>query len=84
MNRSYDAGCATLALAAVQSAQSAQERHPDAVPGLFTRALQTLRVWRERSRMRAELAQFDAHLLDDIGLTLRQVAAESDKPFWRA
>lgn len=43
-----------------------------------------LAVWDARRRFRHELAHLDAHLLDDIGLTPGQVAAERAKPFWRA
>jgi uncharacterized protein YjiS (DUF1127 family) len=42
--------------------------------------------WRWRMRYRRELlqkARHDPHLLEDIGLTRRQVEAEIAKPFWR-
>jgi uncharacterized protein YjiS (DUF1127 family) len=47
-------------------------------------ALDTIRLWRERARGRAQLRTFDEHLLRDIGITRLQAAAEADKPFWRA
>jgi uncharacterized protein YjiS (DUF1127 family) len=54
------------------------------------RNLATLRsiiaAWDERKRFRWELeqmAQDNPHLIDDIGLTRRQVEAEIAKPFWR-
>lgn len=43
-------------------------------------------TWRERIRLRRKLAQMskaNPHLIDDIGLTRRQVEAEIAKPFWR-
>ncbi|MGB3388582.1 MAG: DUF1127 domain-containing protein [Pseudaminobacter sp.] len=43
-------------------------------------------TWRERMRFRRELerkSRDDPHLIDDIGLTKRQVEAEIAKPFWR-
>jgi uncharacterized protein YjiS (DUF1127 family) len=43
-------------------------------------------TWRERMRFRRELAQKlkdTPHLIDDIGLTSRQVEAEIAKPFWQ-
>lgn len=43
-------------------------------------------TWRWRIRFRRELAQKskgDPHLIDDIGLTKRQVEAEIAKPFWQ-
>ena len=52
--------------------------------GLFRNALSTLRVWRERSRMRRELAQWNERDLHDIGLSWSSVAEEVNKPFWRA
>lgn len=44
------------------------------------------RSWRERIRFRWELAQMakdNPHLIDDIGLTDRQLEAELAKPFWQ-
>ncbi|MGE3831161.1 MAG: DUF1127 domain-containing protein [Parvibaculaceae bacterium] len=43
-------------------------------------------AWDKRKRFRRELAQIshaNPHLIDDIGLTKRQVAAEIAKPFWQ-
>jgi uncharacterized protein YjiS (DUF1127 family) len=54
-------------------------------------SLATLRgimaAWEERKRVRWELEQMsrdNPHLIDDIGLTRRQVEAEIAKPFWQA
>ncbi|NGO51308.1 DUF1127 domain-containing protein [Mesorhizobium camelthorni] len=54
-------------------------------------SLATLRsiiaTWEERKRFRWELKQMsknNPHLIDDIGLTQRQVEAEIAKPFWQA
>ena len=54
-------------------------------------SLPTLRsivaTWEERKRLRWELEQMlkdNPHLIDDIGLTRRQVEAEIAKPFWQA
>ncbi|MBZ9998397.1 DUF1127 domain-containing protein [Mesorhizobium sp. B264B1A] len=44
------------------------------------------RTWRERIRFRWELERMskdNPHLIDDIGLTRRQVEAELAKPFWQ-
>jgi uncharacterized protein YjiS (DUF1127 family) len=44
-------------------------------------------AWDERKRVRWELEQMsrdNPHLIDDIGLTRRQVEAEIAKPFWQA
>jgi uncharacterized protein YjiS (DUF1127 family) len=43
-------------------------------------------TWRERIRFRAkleEMSKANPHLIDDIGLTRRQVEAEIAKPFWQ-
>jgi uncharacterized protein YjiS (DUF1127 family) len=43
-------------------------------------------TWDERIRVRRELEQMskdDPHLIDDIGLTRRQVEAEIAKTFWQ-
>jgi uncharacterized protein YjiS (DUF1127 family) len=52
--------------------------------GLFRSALATFRVWRERSRTRRALAQWNERDLHDIGLSWSSVAEEVNKPFWRA
>ena len=43
-------------------------------------------TWEERIRFRRDLEQRskdNPHLIDDIGLTSRQVEAEIAKPFWQ-
>ncbi|MFE0754917.1 DUF1127 domain-containing protein [Inquilinus sp. NPDC058860] len=43
-------------------------------------------TWRERIRLRRKLEQMakaNPYLIDDIGLTRRQVEAEIAKPFWQ-
>jgi len=52
--------------------------------GLLRNALATVKVWRERSRARRELAQWGERELHDIGMSASTVAAEVNKPFWRA
>jgi uncharacterized protein YjiS (DUF1127 family) len=52
------------------------------------RALRSIiAAWDERRRFRWQLQQMskaNPHLIDDIGLTRRQVEAEIAKPFWQA
>ncbi|AJD41249.1 DUF1127 domain-containing protein [Rhizobium sp. SEMIA 4085] len=55
-----------------------------------TYSLATLRsvfaTWDERKRLRWQLEQKskdNPHLIEDIGLTRRQVEAEIAKPFWQ-
>ena len=52
--------------------------------GFFRNALATVKVWRERSRARRELAQWGERELHDIGMSASTVAVEVNKPFWRA
>ena len=43
-------------------------------------------TWDKRKRVRRELEQMsktNPHLIDDIGLTTRQIEAEIAKPFWQ-
>lgn len=49
-----------------------------------TRMWRTLRAWRARAKQRAELAGFDDHRLDDIGVSRAEAGREAVKPFWRA
>jgi uncharacterized protein YjiS (DUF1127 family) len=49
------------------------------VIGLASRAVQ---VWLNRRRERAQLAQLDAHLLRDIGLSEMDARREATKHFW--
>lgn len=42
--------------------------------------------WRDRDRFRAELERKlrdDPHLIDDIGMTRRQIEEELARPFWQ-
>jgi uncharacterized protein YjiS (DUF1127 family) len=55
--------------------------------GHLTTLRSTIATWEERKRLRWELEQMlkaNPHLIDDIGLTRRQVEAEIAKPFWQA
>jgi uncharacterized protein YjiS (DUF1127 family) len=42
-----------------------------------------VRVWRERSRIRCQLAVMSERELQDIGTCWSEIAAEAGKPFWR-
>ena len=48
------------------------------------RAVRTLLSWQERDRQRRALAQLDARMLNDIGLSRAEVDLELRKPFWHA
>ena len=40
-------------------------------------------TWIERGRQRNDLAELDAHLLRDIGVSSEEARTETKKPFWR-
>jgi uncharacterized protein YjiS (DUF1127 family) len=44
----------------------------------------TICVWFERSRQRRALAELDARMLRDIGVTSAQARREAATPFWSA
>ena len=48
------------------------------------RAVRTLLTWQERDRQRRALAQLDARMLNDVGLSRAEVDLELRKPFWHA
>jgi uncharacterized protein YjiS (DUF1127 family) len=68
-------------------------REPDALQAAETFGLDgpaipdgLVRTWRKRIRFRrhlARLSQDGPALVEDIGLTMKQVEAELRKPFWR-
>jgi uncharacterized protein YjiS (DUF1127 family) len=55
--------------------------HPAA---FWPRLTATLKLWRRRIVEREQLARLDERELRDIGVSAATVAAELDKPFWRA
>ena len=76
------------------SCQPVIRRQPSRQPGLSRGALASslaeipavLEAWRRRYRYRRELKRLmnsGAHLIEDIGLSLRHADREAAKPFWR-
>ncbi len=49
----------------------------------FRRAAETVGVWHERRRGRAELARMSPYELRDIRISPGEVFMEVRKPFWR-
>ena len=45
---------------------------------------ETLHLWRQRYRVRRELARWTERELHDIGVSPSDIAHELEKPFWRA
>lgn len=77
MTASHHADPERLPRAAPAPAQAGGGRPPPRV------GWATLAGWAERRRQRGCLAELDARLLDDLGLSPEQVRAEAAKPFWR-
>ncbi len=46
-------------------------------------AREILHYWMERARTRRQLRALDDRILEDIGMTRQQAAAESAKYFWQ-
>jgi uncharacterized protein YjiS (DUF1127 family) len=46
--------------------------------------VETLHVWRSRRHERRELAQWSERDVNDAGLSVGEVMAEANKPFWQA
>ncbi|MBT4933980.1 MAG: DUF1127 domain-containing protein [Rhodospirillaceae bacterium] len=49
----------------------------------MARIVKILAQWQDRETMRARLAEFDDHLLSDLGITRAQATMETGKPFWQ-
>ena len=55
---------------------------PGTIGNALRETLVTANIWRNRYVQRRELANLDAHMLRDIGITPDQARHEVDKPFW--
>jgi uncharacterized protein YjiS (DUF1127 family) len=42
-----------------------------------------VRLWRERSRVRRQLARLSGRELQDMGTCWSEISGEAGKPFWR-
>ncbi len=58
--------------------------HQRRFTGWLVNALGILLLWQARAAARPRLAELEAYLLADMGLTRADVIAECSKPFWRA
>jgi uncharacterized protein YjiS (DUF1127 family) len=61
--------------------QAAEELYSET---LFKSPLKLIQIWNERSKQRHHLSLLTAQQRDDIGVTTKQVAIETAKPFWIA
>lgn len=56
----------------------------DGLRSLEIKPFKVLSQWQARQERRAHLADLDARLIADMGLTQAAVDAEAGKPFWKA
>ncbi|MEK9662865.1 MAG: DUF1127 domain-containing protein [Alphaproteobacteria bacterium] len=54
-----------------------------AVAGFFVQAGERAWTWQNRYNARHHMAELDAHLLDDVGLSRADIMRAASKPFWR-
>ncbi len=79
----------TLGSAAYQGAQPELRGEPanrSHRPSIVRGLRRLVARWRARDRFRSELEQKldgDPHLIDDVGLSRRQIQEELDRPFWQ-
>ena len=72
--------------AAMPSHSLPHNGHIDAArprPNRGQQLLALLHIWQQRSRSRRQLAQLDARLLADTGISEVERQVELSKPFWR-
>ena len=50
----------------------------------LARLFEPVLIWQERAKQRRALAQLDARMLKDLGLSRADVEREVRKPFWSA
>jgi uncharacterized protein YjiS (DUF1127 family) len=50
----------------------------------LARAFEPVLIWQERDKQRRALAELDARMRRDLGLSRADVEREARKPFWRA
>jgi len=49
---------------------------------VVVKCLQTVMIWQERAEQRHALAELNAHMLKDIGVSHADAYKEIRKPFW--
>jgi uncharacterized protein YjiS (DUF1127 family) len=75
----------SLACADISDDRSLPSRQPaESAFAILEGPFALARVWRERQRIRRQLAIMSERELQDIGTSRSEVACEIAKPFWRA
>ncbi|MET0220880.1 MAG: DUF1127 domain-containing protein [Tardiphaga sp.] len=65
----------------IHTEQPMTDRH---APNSLAVVAETLHLWRDRFQQRTELSHWSERDMHDVGLSLTEVMAEAEKPFWRA
>ena len=82
--RGLERGTATLTSDTAGAEKIYYIRGPGSLGTWFRGGFGLLLLWQRRWQQRQHLAELDAHLLRDIGVTPREAFREASKPFWRA
>lgn len=70
-------------MTAARNTPAALSRPTPPLASVLSGLVRMVAHWQDRRRSRRALAQLDAHLMRDIGLSAPERSAECDKPFWR-
>ena len=54
------------------------------IRAIYSQAITTIEIWRNRKNQRNHLMALNSRQLDDIGLNRGRALIEASKPFWRA
>ena len=81
--RGFEHGTATLSMDTVGAEKFYYSRGPVPLGAWLRGRFGLLLQWQRRWQQRRHLAELDAHLLRDIGVTPRAALREAGKPFWR-
>ncbi len=81
--RGFEHSTATLSMDTTGAEKIYYFRGPIPLGAWLRGGFGLLLLWQRRWQQRRHLADLDAHLLRDIGVSPRQASREAGKPFWR-
>ncbi len=81
--RGLDHGTAILSMDIAETQKIYFPRSPVSLGARLRGLFGLWHLWHQRWQQRRQLAELDAHLLRDIGVTPREAFREASKPFWR-
>ena len=82
--RGHDHGTATLSMDTAETQKIYYPRGPVSLGAWLRGRFDLWHLWHQRWQQRRQLAELDAHLLRDIGVSPWEAIREASKPFWRA